>query len=291
LKYSSASAFAQALSERLKRQALEEGIDPGRLRKQVAFERYLARLFSLAPSRWMLKGGYALELWLRGRARATKDIDLNFPPPPVEDLLDELQEAAELDLGDYFVFRVSRPRSLAGKPTGGFRFSVECLLAGKQFARFVLDVGQGEAPSGEPEWKDGQVDLGFADVPRVRIAVYPLADQFAEKLHAYTKPRDVRTRVKDLVDLTLILEVLEENLPSEPKVRRAIEATFGRSGTHSLPDPLPPPPEDWRQAFETMAEDLGLKSTDVELAHRNLEEYVGRLRHSVQGANNLLDSR
>ena len=65
-------------------------VELDRLRKRVAFERFLARLFGRASSRWVLKGSYALELRLGGKARATKDIDLDLPPPPVEDLLDEL---------------------------------------------------------------------------------------------------------------------------------------------------------------------------------------------------------
>jgi hypothetical protein len=72
VKYATPQAFERALSDRLKRQAAEEGVDLDRLRKRVAFERFLARLFDRDPTRWVLKGGYALELRLVGRARATK---------------------------------------------------------------------------------------------------------------------------------------------------------------------------------------------------------------------------
>jgi hypothetical protein len=239
LRYATAEAFAQALGERLKRQAEGEGVDIEVLRKRVAFERYLARLFALEDVPWVLKGGYALELRLGGRSRTTKDIDLNLPMPP-EDLLDQLQEAAELDLGDFLVFRVGRPRrQQAGAPLGGWRFSVE--------------------------------------VSPARMAVYPLSDQFAEKLHAYTRPREVRTRVKDLVDLTAILEVLGEELPPAREMRRTIEATFERYGIHPLSNPLPPPPEGWREPFRAAAEDLGLETTEAGLAWDKLGEYLGRL--------------
>lgn len=40
MKYADARAFEQALSDRLKRQASEEGVDLDRLRKWVAFDRY-----------------------------------------------------------------------------------------------------------------------------------------------------------------------------------------------------------------------------------------------------------
>ena len=45
-----------------------------RLRRHLAFERLLARLFQ-TPSPWALKGGYAMELRFQ-QARTTKDIDL-----------------------------------------------------------------------------------------------------------------------------------------------------------------------------------------------------------------------
>src|SRR5215204_4787062 len=151
---------------------------------------------------------------------------LDLPPPPVEDLLDELQQAAEQDLGDFFMFRVGIPKPMKGAPHGSLRFSVEARLAGRPFTSFALDVGQGDALSGEAEWKHGQADLAFAGIERPRLPVYPLANHFAEKLHAYTRPRERRTRVKDLLDLALILEDLSDDLPSARTMRRTIEATF-----------------------------------------------------------------
>jgi hypothetical protein len=50
------------LEERLKRASLTDQIDPNRLRRQVSFDRLLARLFREDPAPWVLKGGYALEL-------------------------------------------------------------------------------------------------------------------------------------------------------------------------------------------------------------------------------------
>lgn len=274
MKYETPRAFERALSDRLKRQAAEEGVDLDRLRKRVAFERFLARLFHEAPYRWVLKGGYALELRLEGRSRATKDIEVT---PPAEDMLDELQEVAERDLGDFFVFRVGVPKPMQGAPLGSFRFSVDALLAGKPFTSFALDVGQGDEPSGGAEWKEGQADLSFAGIERARLPVYPLVDHFAEKLHAYTRPRERRTRVKDLLDLTVILEELADELPPSEEMQRSLELTFDRYGTHSLPKSLPPPPEDWAEPFEAEATNLGLKTTDINRAHDALERYLRTL--------------
>ena len=73
--YQTPSALLSSLSERLKQKAKSEGIDIQRLRRSVAFDRLLIRLFSKNPSPWVLKGGYAMELRV-SNPRATKDIDL-----------------------------------------------------------------------------------------------------------------------------------------------------------------------------------------------------------------------
>lgn len=157
---------------------------------------------------------------------------------------------------------------------GSLRFSVEAQLAGKPFTNFALDVGQGDEPLCTAEWKEGQADLGFAGLERVRLPVYPLADHFAEKLHAYTRPRERRTRVKDLLDLSVILEELAYELPPSEEMQRTIKATFDRYGTHVLPDPLPAPPEDWAESFKAEAKNLELTITDISSAHNALEKYL-----------------
>jgi len=81
-RYQTAKAFRAALEERLKQRARAEQLDPMRLRRQVAFDRLLARLFAAPDARdipWLLKGGYTFELRLGGKARATKDLDLSIP--------------------------------------------------------------------------------------------------------------------------------------------------------------------------------------------------------------------
>ena len=83
-------------------------IDLQRLRRKVAFDRFLARIFSRKPTGFFLKGGYAMELRL-STARATKDIDLTSLER-IEDanvmnavILAELRECSALDLQDFFL--------------------------------------------------------------------------------------------------------------------------------------------------------------------------------------------
>src|SRR5262245_40787091 len=80
-RYQTARAFRAALEERLNQLAREWGNDLMRLRRQVAFDRLLARLFAEPDPPWLLKGGYAFELRLGVHARTTKDIDLSIPAP------------------------------------------------------------------------------------------------------------------------------------------------------------------------------------------------------------------
>jgi hypothetical protein len=87
-----AVAFRQALEQRLKARA-GDGMRLSRDRKRVAFDRLLARLAAVAPDQWLLKGGFALDLRLAERARATKDIDLDSHAAE-EELLDALIDTA-----------------------------------------------------------------------------------------------------------------------------------------------------------------------------------------------------
>ena len=74
-KFKTATDFRSSLEARLRNIALEKGEKLQRLRRKVAFDRFLARLFSSKESNFFLKGGYAMELRIK-TARATKDIDL-----------------------------------------------------------------------------------------------------------------------------------------------------------------------------------------------------------------------
>jgi predicted nucleotidyltransferase component of viral defense system len=261
MKYATPVAFRNGLDAKLRELAKTQGRTLDSLQRRVAFERFLARLFFSGEERWTLKGGYALELRLGGRARTTLDIDLNVPPPPIGNLLGVLQEAAERDLGDHFDFALRRAKyDLQGPPLGGERFQVEALL-GKPYTRFVLDVGQGDVTSSPPECMTGQLDLNFAGLEPTNIWVYPSTNHFAEKLHAYTKPRDVPTRIKDLLDMALMLE--ENLVTASPSLELAVKETFERYATHRMPELFPAPPEEWKAKFESDATAIALSPTEM----------------------------
>ena len=53
MKYTTGSAFRQALEERIKDIHSESNIPIVRLRKQIAFERFIARLIRHQPDQWV----------------------------------------------------------------------------------------------------------------------------------------------------------------------------------------------------------------------------------------------
>jgi hypothetical protein len=285
--YDTPFAFRMALEERLRNISRQQGIDLLRLRRRVAFERLLARLFADVEPPWLLKGGYALELRLAYQARSTRDLDLSVPEPKRLDLSSEegisqaradklhehLQVAAERDLGDAFRFLIRAPRGeLTGAPGGGVRCGVETRLAGRVFAQFHVDVGVGDPKLGEPAWVEGDSFLSFAGIPAVRIPVVPAAQQFAEKIHAYTFPWQDRdnTRVKDMVDLVLLVH---SGLVEAAQVRRALQVTFRFRATHPLTAELPKPPVFWSESFQALASELELPVQDLAQAHTYLSAF------------------
>jgi len=286
--YDTPQAFRAALEARLRNLAQREGTDLQRLQRRVAFERLLARLFVGDDPPWMLKGGYAMELRFPDRARSTVDLDLSMPEPSrlplaasgIEaDRVDvqvrkQLQVAAEHDLGDGFQFRVGAPRR-PDLPGGGTRFPIEARLAGRVFARFHLDMGLGDVVLDPPEWVETSDLLEFAGIPAVQVALFPLAQHVAEKIHAYTFPWQDRgnTRVKDLVDLILLLP--SEQLEPE-RIMQALAATFKARGTHPVPSELPVPPEDWAEPYAALAEELGLEARTLDEAYTYLARYWQR---------------
>ena len=101
--YPSPEAFKQALEQRL-RAATKTGAAFARKRQLLVFDRFLARIVQVLGDTATLKGGLVLELRL-DRARTTKDIDLRLTGPS-DGVLPRLQEAARLDLGDFFTFEI-----------------------------------------------------------------------------------------------------------------------------------------------------------------------------------------
>jgi predicted nucleotidyltransferase component of viral defense system len=267
--YKTAGAFRAALEARLQTRAREQGTDLQRLRRQVAFDRFLARMFSQGPKAaypWVLKGGYAMELRMHF-ARTTKDIDLTLhdgtrlsknPKERAEQVRAMLQEAAASPFDDYFEFLVGEAKQdLDGAPEGGSRYPIQARMDGRDFARFHVDVGVGDEVLEPLDVVTGEDWLGFGGVVPPSLPIISAEQQVAEKLHAYTLPRGerVNTRTKDLIDMMLLIR--GEKLDKD-KTAAAVRATFLRRATHEVPNELDPPPAEWEPVFDALAKECGL---------------------------------
>jgi hypothetical protein len=106
-----ARTFRASLDARLMNRSRETGYDVNRLRRHVVFHRILARL--AVREGWVLKGGFALEVRLAPRARATKDLDLALLEEGA-DVHDKLLDALADDPdGDGFAFETRRSGAIA----------------------------------------------------------------------------------------------------------------------------------------------------------------------------------
>jgi hypothetical protein len=227
-----------------------------------------------------LKGGYALELRFK-TARSTVDIDLSLQPVVVTTgeatdanrmVRGMLQSAANVSLGDWFEYTIGLPvMDLEAAPYGGARYPVEARMDARIFSRFHLDAGMGDAVMQPLETIECRDWLQFASIKGPRVQMIPREQQFAEKLHAYTLPRgSANSRVKDLVDLALLVESAE--LVRE-RIQEAVHLTFQRRGTHALPSALPPPPADWERRFDALAEECRLPR-DMDAVFEGVRAYV-----------------
>lgn len=259
MRYGSASAFRTALETRLLEHSHRTGLSLVRLRKSVVFSRLLARLLAVAPDRWVLKGGLAMDYRFGTRVRTTKDMDLASIGDE-EAAAEDLIAAQGVDLGDYLNFEINRTGQLDEMDGGrAVRYHVRCLVAGRLFDEVVIDVGFDLPEGWDPEIVEGPDLLRFADIDPVEAPTLPLELQVAEKVHAYTRSYgdsgEPSTRVKDLIDLALIAS---EATLDAATLARALKETFEHRDQHDLPTALPEPPEHWRLPYGVLAREVDL---------------------------------
>ena len=143
------------------------------------------------------------------------------------------------------------------------------------FARFHLDAGIGDVVSPPLETIVCRDWLGFAGIQPSRVQVIAREQQFAEKLHAYTLPRNsANSRVKDLVDMALLIG---SGGLDKRRIAAVLNLAFERRGTHELPASLIPPPADWQMPFTALAEECGLPG-DLATVFAEVEEFLDEVR-------------
>ena len=273
MKYSSAPAFRQALEDRLRSENSPQKLP--RLRKMIAFERFMARL----DDRWILKGGYALQLRSE-KARTTQDVDLLAQEIAEDQIAEILLNALHQDTGDYFEFFIERsnPNLDVGS---AIRFRVISRVAGRVFERFHIDIGYGDPIVEGVDYLTPPNYLAFAEVDSPTIPCYPVSQHIAEKLHALVRLRSTEnSRVKDFVDI-LLFASMDTNLQAD-HLSAAIQAVFATRGD-ALPIQFNQIPLGWESKYSRFAKNLELPITDFYEAIQAAQEFLSPV---LQGLDN-----
>ena len=217
--------------------AKAEGSDFNQVLVRYTLERLLYRLSqSRHADRFVLKGALLFTLWYDMAHRPTRDADLlGFGPSDLASIGQMFRDIVSVPAHDGIVFdpasvKVEDIRKEAGY--GGARVLITGELA-KARCRAQVDIGFGDAVTPGPVQAVFPVLL--ADFPAPQLRTYPVYTVIAEKLHAIALLGMTNTRLKDYLDLTVLLE-REALDPST--LARAIAATFTRRGM-AVPTQLP----------------------------------------------------
>jgi hypothetical protein len=247
--YATPTDFNRALADRIASAAKAQPYSVPQLRRQFAYGRLLCRVFLHGPEQWVLKGATGLLSRIPGRARHSMDVDLYFSGA-LEQAIDDLQEAADADVGDFFSFDVSPGAALAGQ-TAGRVLRVTAYLGDKVFETFPVDVVVTHTMTAEPDITPPIELIEVPNLPSVPYRTYPISDQIADKYAAIVSTYSglSSTRYRDLVDLVLIARTQRVDAGL---LRRALSSEHRRRGIAS-DEPLQLPSAAWREGYEKIA--------------------------------------
>lgn len=221
--------IAASVRARLLNLAKAEGSEFNQVLVRYTLERLLYRLSQSAHAdRFVLKGALLFTLWYDMAHRPTRDADLlGFGPSDLASIGQMFRDIAGVAVEDGIVFepasvKVEDIRKESGY--GGARVLITGELA-KARCRAQVDIGFGDAVTPGPVQAVFPVLL--ADFPAPQLRTYPVYTVIAEKLHAIALLGMTNTRLKDYLDLSVLLE--REAL-DPTTLATAIAATFTRRG-------------------------------------------------------------
>ncbi|GAA1527460.1 nucleotidyl transferase AbiEii/AbiGii toxin family protein [Kribbella lupini] len=259
--YQTGAAFRAGVEMRLKVEArANPRLAINDLRRQFVLQRFLARVFAVPDTHWVLKGATGLIVRIPG-ARHSNDIDLVNPQSDllVDDAVADLRELAERAIaGDFLRFDVSDPVYGAGQDMAHTVAEVKVtpyIGAAEYAGRFPIDISLNQREAEPVEFVEPRpvVDLPGVE-PLPAFALYPLAEQVADKLCAmygrYGREGDrTSTRYRDLVDLALV--VTHQELDAA-RTATALEGEAARRSLE-LPRQLTVPNDEWHANYRKIA--------------------------------------
>jgi len=184
----------------------------------------------------LLKGALLFALWYDMPHRHTRDADLlGFGASDLPTLTQIMRDIAGLEANDGIVFDPSSVTGTVLRKDAGY-VGARILISGelaKARCKTQIDVGFGDAVTPGPI--EASYPVLLDDLPAPRLRTYPVYTVVAEKLHAIALLGMSNSRVKDYLDLSVLLE--RETL-DPVLLTQAIQATFERRGM-AVPAALP----------------------------------------------------
>jgi Nucleotidyl transferase AbiEii toxin, Type IV TA system len=202
-RYLTPAAFRRALTDMLRESAKTSPWSVRQLQRQVAYDRFLERLY-LVDDGWIVKGATALlarDLGVRG------SLDVDIYRAVAQEIAEaDVRTAAALDICDWFRFETGPAHPIGNKSV---RLPVNAIIGTTTWVVFHIDLsGTDLRMTGRPEDVPPVARAIIPEVEQRGYRAYPLADHVADKVAAtYERHGELgnpSTRYRDLVDLVAI---------------------------------------------------------------------------------------
>lgn len=229
--------ISASIRVRLKNIAKAEKTDFNAVLTRYGLERLLYRIGqSEYANQYLLKGALLFNLWYDMPHRPTMDIDLlGSGNNELDYLTGVFKEICLISANDGIIFDEKSVTADTIKKEGGYtgaRIELFAELA-KARIKIQVDIGFGDVVTPGPIDSDYPVLL--SGLPPPKIHAYPIYTVIAEKLHAIALLGMANSRLKDYLDLYVLLknEDLDEKILGD-----AINSTFSQRKM-ALPQTLP----------------------------------------------------
>jgi hypothetical protein len=274
--------IAASVRARLLNLAKAQSVDFNQVLVRFALERILYRLSQSAHAdRFLLKGALLFTLWYDMPHRPTRDADLlGFGPSDLDSIAQTFRDIAGVDVDDGMVFDPASVTAEEIRKEAGYA-GARVLISGeiaKARCKTQIDIGFGDAVTPGPI--DATYPVLIDDLPAPRLRTYPVYTVIAEKLHAIALLGMTNSRLKDYLDLSVLLD--RETLDAET-LAGAIAATFTRRGM-AVPASLPVGLTDEFSGDATRQALWHAFLRKNELAQQALPDIVAMLRKALEPA-------
>ncbi|MCK6405817.1 MAG: nucleotidyl transferase AbiEii/AbiGii toxin family protein [Rhodocyclaceae bacterium] len=274
--------IAASVRARLLNLAKAQGVEFNQVLIRFALERILYRLSqSEHADRFLLKGALLFTLWYDMPHRPTRDADLlGFGPCDLDSIAQTFRDIADIDVDDGMVFDPASVTAEEIRKEAGYA-GARVLISGeiaKARCKTQIDIGFGDTVTPGPI--DAVYPVLINGLPAPRLRTYSVYTVVAEKLHAIALLGMANSRLKDYLDLSVLL--YRETLDADT-LASAIAATFIRRGM-AVPTSLPVGLTDEFSGDATRQALWHAFLKKNELAQQALPDVVAMLRATLEPA-------